>query len=161
MAVLFLFFLIIVAILAAVLATNQSESAKEIKTILKKIFLNLKDLFSSLKELVTFVVELVNAETDDSVDEASTEKEDGVAKVEKVEANQSIDSSATLKEEEPKSVVNEIKASMDPAPVDTTTQEIEKVDEPNKIGDGKDTIVMFQEESSTIKNSSEKKDIEI
>ena len=54
-----------------------------------------------------------------------------------------------------------MKVEKQPSPAETT-QETEKIDELNKIGEGKDTIVMFEEESTrTFKDSSEKEDIDI
>jgi len=64
MGVLFLFLLISVLVISALLFFNKGEKAKEIKTILKDIYENFKELFSNFKKLFLIVKELIQSKLD-------------------------------------------------------------------------------------------------
>ena len=64
MGALFIFILISVAVISALLFFNKGEKAQEIKSILKHIYENFKELFSNLKKLFLIVKELIQAKLD-------------------------------------------------------------------------------------------------
>ncbi len=64
MGVLFIFILISVLVVSALLFFNKGEKAQEIKSILKDIYENFKQLFSNFKKLFLIVKELIQAKID-------------------------------------------------------------------------------------------------
>ena len=64
MGVLFIFILISVLVISALLFFNKGEKAQEIKTILKDIYENLKKLLSNLKKLFLILKELIQSTLD-------------------------------------------------------------------------------------------------
>ena len=64
MGVLFIFILISVLVISALLFFNKGEKAQEIKTILKDIYENFKKLLSNLKKLFLILKELIQSTLD-------------------------------------------------------------------------------------------------
>ena len=64
MGVLFLFLLISVLVISALLFFNKGEKAQEIKSVLKDIYANFKDLFYLLKKLFLILKELIQEKTE-------------------------------------------------------------------------------------------------
>ena len=64
MGALFIFILISVLVISALLFLNKGEKAQEIKSILKEIFENFKELFSNFKKLFLIVKELIQSKLD-------------------------------------------------------------------------------------------------
>ncbi len=68
---LLLFIFLVSSTAVLVLYFNKSESAKNIKNVLKKILENLKDLFKSLGELLDLIKQLIPLENDDKSNSSS------------------------------------------------------------------------------------------
>jgi len=64
MGALFIFILISVAVISALLFFNKGEKAQEIKSTLKDIYENFKELFSNFKKLFLIVKELIQSKLD-------------------------------------------------------------------------------------------------
>ena len=64
MGALFIFILISVLVISALLFFNKGEKAQEIKSILKEIYENFKELFSNFKKLFLIVKELIQEKLD-------------------------------------------------------------------------------------------------
>ena len=64
MGVLFIFILISVLVVSALLFFNKGEKAQEIKSILKDIYENFKELFSNFKKLFLIVKEVIQSKLD-------------------------------------------------------------------------------------------------
>ena len=64
MGALFIFILISLLIVSALLFFNKGEKAQEIKSILKDIYENFKELFSNFKKLFLIVKELIQSKLD-------------------------------------------------------------------------------------------------
>ncbi len=64
MGVLFIFILISILVISALLFFNKGEKAQEIKSTLKNIYENLKELFSNLKKLFLIIKELIQSKLD-------------------------------------------------------------------------------------------------
>ena len=64
MGVLFIFILISVLVVSALLFFNKGEKSQEIKSILKEIYENFKELLSNFKKLFLIVKELIQAKLD-------------------------------------------------------------------------------------------------
>ena len=82
MGVLFIFILISVLVVSALLYFNKGEKAQSIKSILKDIYENFKELFSNIKKLFLIIKELIQSKLeqeptqlkDDSATEESPEE---------------------------------------------------------------------------------------
>ena len=59
MLTLFIFILISILVVSALLFFNKGQKSQEIKSILKDIYENLKELFSNLKKLFLIIKELI------------------------------------------------------------------------------------------------------
>ena len=82
MGVLFIFILISVLVVSALLFFNKGEKAQEIKSILKDIFENFKELFSNLKKLFSILKELFKSKSDEEptlIKDESTDSKPDVA----------------------------------------------------------------------------------
>ena len=64
MLTLFIFIVISVLVVSALLFFNKGEKAQEIKSILKDIYENFKELFSNFKKLFLIVKELIQSKLD-------------------------------------------------------------------------------------------------
>ena len=64
MLTLFIFILISVSVVSALLFFNKGEKAQEIKSILKDIYENSKELFSNFKKLFLIVKDLIQSKLD-------------------------------------------------------------------------------------------------
>ena len=64
MGALFIFILISVSVISALLFFNKGEKAQEIKSTLKDIYENSKELFSNFKKLFLIVKELIQSKLD-------------------------------------------------------------------------------------------------
>ena len=64
MGALFIFLLISVLLVSALLFFNKGEKAQEIKSILSEIYKNLKELFSNFKKLFVIVKDLIQEKLD-------------------------------------------------------------------------------------------------
>ena len=64
MGALFIFILISVLVVSALLFFNKGEKAQEIKSILKDIYENFKELFSNFKKLFLIVKEVIQSKLD-------------------------------------------------------------------------------------------------
>ena len=64
MGALFIFILISVSVISALLFFNKGEKAQEIKSTLKNIYENFKELFSNFKKLFLIVKELIQSKLD-------------------------------------------------------------------------------------------------
>ena len=64
MLTLFIFILISVSVVSALLFFNKGEKAQEIKSILKDIYENSKELFSNFKKLFLIVKNLIQSKLD-------------------------------------------------------------------------------------------------
>ena len=64
MGALFIFILISVLVISALLFFNKGEKAQEIKSILKDIYENFKELFSNFKKLFLIVKEVIQSKLD-------------------------------------------------------------------------------------------------
>ena len=64
MGALFIFILISVLVISALLFFNKGEKAQEIKSTFKDILENLKELFSNLKKLFLILKDLIQAKLD-------------------------------------------------------------------------------------------------
>ena len=78
MGALFIFILISVLVVSALLFFNKGEKAQEIKSILKDIYENSKELFSNFKKLFLIVKDLIQSKLDQEPtqikDESKTDK---------------------------------------------------------------------------------------
>ena len=64
MGALFIFILISVAVISALLFFNKGEKAQEIKSTIKDIYENFKELFSNFKKLFLLVKEFIQSKLD-------------------------------------------------------------------------------------------------
>ena len=64
MVALFIFILISVLVVSALLFFNKGEKAQEIKSILKDIYENFKKLFSNFKKLFLIIKEVIQSKLD-------------------------------------------------------------------------------------------------
>ena len=64
MGALFIFILISVSVISALLFFNKGEKAQEIKSTLKNIYENFKELFSNFKKLFLIVKEVIQSKLD-------------------------------------------------------------------------------------------------
>ena len=64
MGALFIFILISVSVISALLFFNKGEKAQEIKSTLKNIYENFKELFSNFKKLFLIVREVIQSKLD-------------------------------------------------------------------------------------------------
>ncbi len=79
MAVLLLFFLIVLGICALILYTNKSPKAEIIKNLLNKVFVNLKDLTLNLRDLYKAIVDLFRNEADEDQTQPSAKENENVS----------------------------------------------------------------------------------
>ena len=75
MIILFLFILLITGVGVLILYTNKSEPAKEIKSLIKKIYENLLDLFKNLKALFILIGSLISQDDNSNKDIAITQEQ--------------------------------------------------------------------------------------
>ena len=81
MGALFIFILISVLVIFALLFFNKGEKAQEIKSILKEIFENFKELFSSFKKLFLIVKELIQEKLDQEPTQVKDESTESKSEV--------------------------------------------------------------------------------
>ena len=86
MGVLFIFILISVLVVSALLFFNKGEKAQEIKSILKDIYENFKELFSNFKKLFLIVKEVIQSKLDQKPtqlkDESTVSQSEAIAEPE-------------------------------------------------------------------------------
>ena len=81
MGALFIFILISVLVVSAILFFNKGEKAQEIKCVLKDIYENFKELFSNLKKLFLIIKELIQSNSEQDTTKLKDESPtDGSAK---------------------------------------------------------------------------------
>ena len=73
MGALFIFILISVSVISALLFFNKGEKAQEIKSTLKNIYENFKELFSNFKKLFLIVKELIQSKSDQDLTQLKDE----------------------------------------------------------------------------------------
>ena len=81
MGALFIFILISVLVISALLFLNKGEKAQEIKSILKEIFENFKELFSNFKKLFLIVKELIQEKLDQEPTQVKDESTESKSEV--------------------------------------------------------------------------------
>ncbi len=93
MGVLFLFLLISVLVISALLFFNKGEKAQEIKSILKDIYANFKDLFYLLKKLFLILKELVQEKADSDPTQSGNKSSSGESSNETTSLSSQVSSS--------------------------------------------------------------------
>ena len=81
MGALFIFILISVSVISALLFFNKGEKAQEIKSTLKNIYENFKELFSNFKKLFLIVKELIQAKLDQEPTQVKDESKESKSEV--------------------------------------------------------------------------------
>ena len=81
MGALFIFILISVSVISALLFFNKGEKAQEIKSILKDIFENFQELFSNFKKLFFIIKDLIQSKLDQGPTQLKDESTDSKAEV--------------------------------------------------------------------------------
>ncbi len=136
MAILLLIVLLFAGVATAVLMTNKSQKAEEIKEILGKIYVNLKDLYLNSKDLFIIIKNLLASLNEETpVESNQLEKEDSNPVLgmkdettTSEDANQTITSSKNdlnLQQESPKVDENVITTSIPEGNIDANSIPVE------------------------------------
>ena len=129
MGVLFIFILISVLVISALLFFNKGEKAQEIKTILKDIYENLKKLLSNLKKLFLILKELIQSTLDQEPtqikDESKTDNSSNDSMVSKPEISSEPESVPTIELETSSDDSTESQPEISSEPESVPTIELE------------------------------------
>ena len=135
MGVLFIFIVVSILVVSALLFFNKGKKAQEIKSVLKNIYENFKELISNFKKLFFIIKELIQSK----LDQEPTQIKDDTSAEETPESASSIESSnlSSKELETPSEDSNndsiDSKPEVIPDPVILPTDELETPSEDSNI----------------------------
>ncbi len=129
MGALFIFILISVLVISALLFFNKGEKAQEIKTVIKDIYENFKELLSNLKKLFLILKELIQSKLDQEPtrikDESTTDNSSNDSMESKPEISSEPESVPNLELETSSNDLTESQTEISSEPESVPTIELE------------------------------------